>query len=95
MWKHDLYNGPKTLGDRISNNSSGAATRRVDLSGVEQALRAAGVSVAGGNLSIKGASQTANVVEVTNLVGGTTAADVEVYLFFFFLNIFCSLHFFI
>ena len=53
---------------------------KVDSSGAEAALRKAmGLATTrGGDISIKGASTSANVVEVSGLLSGTTAADVEV-----------------
>lgn len=98
VWKHDLFSGPKGLAARISGSGSGsgsdsgtgfgfgsgnAARVKVDVAGARQALQQA---VGGGSLSIKGASSSGafsmNVVQVENLASGTTAADVEVCLFF-------------
>lgn len=60
----------------------------------DRALRdATGAKPAGGPLQIKGASNRGNVVDVSGLVAGTSAADVEVRCHFLrsfhFLNIGC------
>ncbi|ETW74957.1 hypothetical protein HETIRDRAFT_482766 [Heterobasidion irregulare TC 32-1] len=78
-WEHDLYqtdggNG-KSLSARLT--SPGGAPK-MNFGFAEKALQeATGVRGDRGELSIRGASSRGNVVEVTGLVSGTTAEDVE------------------
>ncbi|KAI0645297.1 hypothetical protein C8Q79DRAFT_911692 [Trametes meyenii] len=73
-WKHDMYNSePRSLSARLTNAS--AAAPKLNLGMADRALREA-VGEKGG-LSIKGASSRGNVVQVSGLAKGTTAADVE------------------
>jgi len=74
-WKHDLF-PDNSLSARLSDTTSDRPPK-VNASGAISALRKAVGD--GGQLSIRGASSntTANIVEVSGLVRGTTAADVE------------------
>jgi len=78
-WSHDLFEGNRPLSERLSSSSSGAP--KANFGVAQKALRAAvGVEEpASGGLNIKGASgvKEGNVVQVSGLVKGTTAADVE------------------
>ncbi|CDO77027.1 hypothetical protein BN946_scf184403.g2 [Trametes cinnabarina] len=76
VWKHDLFNAEsRSLSARLSNASATPAAPKVSLGIADRALR----EVIGdkGGLSIKGASTRGNVVQVSGLARGTTAADVE------------------
>ncbi|THH13226.1 hypothetical protein EW146_g6967 [Bondarzewia mesenterica] len=78
-WQHDLFQtdgaGGKSLSARLA--APGSAPK-MNFGVAERALReAAGGKGELGELSIRGASSRGNVVEVTGLVKGTTAADVE------------------
>ncbi|KZT00552.1 uncharacterized protein LAESUDRAFT_732220 [Laetiporus sulphureus 93-53] len=78
-WRHDLYRGPGadkdqtgSLSARLSDSQSGAP--KMNFSGADRALREA---LGEKGLSIKGASNRGNVVQVGGLAPGTSAADVE------------------
>ncbi|OBZ69952.1 hypothetical protein A0H81_10517 [Grifola frondosa] len=75
-WEHDLYHGsdaePRSLSARLTNVPVGAP--KMNFAGAERALREA---TGEKGLSIKGASSRGNVVQVSGLASGTTAADVE------------------
>jgi hypothetical protein len=79
-WSHDLFESNRPLSERLSSSSSGAPKANFGIA--QKALRdAVGAEEPGvGGLNIKGASSTkeGNVVQVSGLVKGTTAADVEV-----------------
>ncbi|KAF4621303.1 hypothetical protein D9613_000820 [Agrocybe pediades] len=76
QWSHDLYESHNSLSARLNITP---AAPKANLNAIAQkAIRdatAAG-SRSDSSLSIKGASSAGNVVEVTGLVGGTTAEDV-------------------
>jgi len=78
-WSHDLFESNRPLSERLSSSSSGAP--KANFGVAQKALReAVGAEEPGiGGLNIKGASSTkeGNVVQVSGLVKGTTAADVE------------------
>ena len=80
-WSHDLYEDPDkpSLSSRLS--ASASAPRKPDSILAQRALRDATATATAG-LSIKGASTSANVVQVEGLVKGTTPADVEVCFLF-------------
>ena len=76
-WEHDLYNkssSPRSLSARLSNAPQSAPKMNFGIA--DKALKDAvgDKSI----LSIKGASSRGNVVQVSGLVRGTSAADVEV-----------------
>jgi hypothetical protein len=81
QWKHDLYQQGtepgKSLSDRLDAPSRDAPPKMNFGSAVKALKDATGQSV-DKELSIRGASTRGNVVEVTGLVKGTTAEDVEV-----------------
>ncbi|KAI0332935.1 hypothetical protein GY45DRAFT_1245747 [Cubamyces sp. BRFM 1775] len=73
-WKHDMFNAePRSLSARLTSAPSSAP--KLNLGIADKALREA-IGEKGG-LSIKGASSRGNVVQVSGLARGTTAADVE------------------
>ncbi|KAF7980850.1 hypothetical protein HWV62_29469 [Athelia sp. TMB] len=78
-WSHDLFDGNKSLSERLSSGSSGA--RKVDAGQAQKALRSAvgADNISSGGFNIKGASsiKDGNVVQISGLVKGTTPADVE------------------
>lgn len=78
-WSHDLFEGNRSLSERLSSSSSGAP--KANFANAQKALRdAVSTEEPGtGGLNIKGASSAkeGNVVQVSGLVKGTTAADVE------------------
>ncbi|KAI0759986.1 hypothetical protein BD413DRAFT_607391 [Trametes elegans] len=78
-WKHDLYDtDPRSLSARLTSAPAGAP--KVNLGIADRALREAVGEKAeknGPGISIKGASSRGNVVQVSGLARGTTAADVE------------------
>jgi len=80
-WKHDMYQQGaergKSLSDRLDAPSREAPPKMNFGSAVKALKEATGLS-ADKELSIRGASTRGNVVEVTGLVKGTTAEDVEV-----------------
>lgn len=80
-WSHDLFEGNRSLSERLSSSSSSGAPK-ANFGIAQKALRdAVGTEEsASGGLNIKGASSVkdGNVVQVSGLVKGTTAADVEV-----------------
>ncbi|PCH36661.1 hypothetical protein WOLCODRAFT_82757 [Wolfiporia cocos MD-104 SS10] len=79
-WEHDLYRGPGaensdngSLSARLSNAAQAGAPK-INISGADRALRQA---LGEKELVIKGASSRGNVVQVSGLAPGTSAADVE------------------
>ena len=80
-WKHDMYQQGaepgKSLSDRLDAPSKDAPPKMNFGSAVKALKEATGLG-ADKELSIRGASTRGNVVEVTGLVKGTTAEDVEV-----------------
>ena len=80
-WKHDMYHQSgetgKSLSDRLEAPSKDAPPK-MNFGGAVKALKEATGVGADKELSIRGASTRGNVVEVTGLVKGTTAEDVEV-----------------
>jgi hypothetical protein len=80
-WKHDMYQqgteSGKSLSDRLDAPSRDAPPKMNFGSAVKALKEATGLG-ADKELSIRGASTRGNVVEVTGLVKGTTAEDVEV-----------------
>ena len=80
-WKHDMYQQGaetgKSLSDRLDAPSR-VAPPKMNFGGAVKALKEATGVGADKELSIRGASTRGNVVEVTGLVKGTTAEDVEV-----------------
>jgi len=68
-WSHDLYESHNSLSARLGNS----APPKKNFSAAEKAL----LEATGGGISIKGASQRGNVVEVSGLADGTTSEDVE------------------
>ena len=80
-WKHDMYRQGaeqvKSLSDRLDAPSR-EAPPKMNFGGAVKALKEATGLSADKELSIRGASTRGNVVEVTGLVKGTTAEDVEV-----------------
>ena len=80
-WKHDMYQqaseSGKSLSDRLSVPQKDAPPK-MNFGGAVKALKEATGSATDKELSIRGASTRGNVVEVTGLVKGTTAEDVEV-----------------
>ncbi|KZT23560.1 hypothetical protein NEOLEDRAFT_1136346 [Neolentinus lepideus HHB14362 ss-1] len=81
-WQHDLFDNPnadkRSLSARLSTGS--VQPPKMNFGMADKALKdALGVerSNSAGDISIKGASMRGNVVQVTGLVKGTTAADVE------------------
>jgi hypothetical protein len=79
-WKHDLYQqgseSGKSLSDRLGAPQQGAPPK-MNFGSAVRALKEATGSATDKELSIRGASTRGNVVEVTGLVKGTTAEDVE------------------
>jgi len=82
-WQHDLFQsdgasattGAKSLSARLNGPANAP---KMNFGIAEKALReAAGLAGDRGELSIRGASSRGNVIEVTGLVRGTTAEDVE------------------
>jgi hypothetical protein len=80
-WKHDMYQqgseSGKSLSDRLDAPSKDTPPK-MNFGGAVKALKEATGLGADKELSIRGASTRGNVVEVTGLVKGTTAEDVEV-----------------
>jgi len=80
-WKHDMYQQGteqgKSLSDRLEAPSRDTPPK-MNFGGAVKALKEATGLGADKELSIRGASTRGNVVEVTGLVKGTTAEDVEV-----------------
>lgn len=80
-WKHDMYQQSgetgKSLSDRLEAPSKDTPPK-MNFGGAVKALKEATGVGADKELSIRGASTRGNVVEVTGLVKGTTAEDVEV-----------------
>jgi hypothetical protein len=80
-WKHDMYQqgseAGKSLSDRLDAPSRDTPPK-MNFGGAVKALKEATGLGADKELSIRGASTRGNVVEVTGLVKGTTAEDVEV-----------------
>ena len=80
-WKHDMYQRGaepgKSLSDRLDAPSRDTPPK-MNFGGAVKALKEATGQGADKELSIRGASTRGNVVEVTGLVKGTTAEDVEV-----------------
>ncbi|KAI9441975.1 hypothetical protein F5148DRAFT_988922 [Russula earlei] len=80
QWKHDMYQQGaepgKSLSDRLDAPSRDAPPKMNFGSAVKALEEATGLG-ADKELSIRGASTRGNVVEVTGLVKGTTAEDVE------------------
>ncbi|KAI9441195.1 hypothetical protein H4582DRAFT_1810353 [Lactarius indigo] len=79
-WKHDMYQqgseSAKSLSDRLGAPQKDAPPK-MNFGGAVRALKEATGSATDKELSIRGASTRGNVVEVTGLVKGTTAEDVE------------------
>jgi hypothetical protein len=79
-WSHDLFEGNRSLSERLSSSSSSLAPKP-NFGVAQKALKdAIGSEASGtGGLNIKGASSVkeGNVVQVSGLVKGTTPADVE------------------
>ncbi|TFK51118.1 hypothetical protein OE88DRAFT_1660439 [Heliocybe sulcata] len=81
-WQHDLFDNPNANKRSLSARLSAGAPSppKMNFGMADRALKdALGMEMQGdsGDISIKGASMRGNVVEVTGLVKGTTAADVE------------------
>ena len=81
-WKHDMYHqqgseSGKSLSDRLGVPQKDAPPK-MNFGGAVKALKEATGSATDKELSIRGASTRGNVIEVTGLVKGTTAEDVEV-----------------
>ena len=80
-WKHDMYQRGaepgKSLSDRLDAPSRDAPPK-MNFGGAVKALKEATGVGPDKELSIRGASTRGNVVEVSGLVKGTTAEDVEV-----------------
>lgn len=80
-WKHDMYQQGtepgKSLSDRLDAPSK-ETPPKMNFGGAVRALKEATGLGPDKELSIRGASTRGNVVEVTGLVKGTTAEDVEV-----------------
>jgi hypothetical protein len=80
-WKHDMYRQGaepgKSLSDRLDAPSRDNPPK-MNFGGAVKALKDATGLGPDKELSIRGASTRGNVVEVTGLVKGTTAEDVEV-----------------
>ncbi|KAI0262560.1 hypothetical protein BC834DRAFT_890754 [Gloeopeniophorella convolvens] len=80
QWKHDMFQqggeGGKSLSDRLDTPSKDAPPK-MNFGGAARALREATGLTVDKELSILGASTRGNVVEVTGLVKGTSAEDVE------------------
>ncbi len=80
-WKHDMYQqgseSGKSLSDRLGAPQKDTPPK-MNFGGAVRALKEATGSATDKELSIRGASTRGNVVEVTGLVKGTTAEDVEV-----------------
>jgi len=78
-WSHDLFEGSRSLSERLSSSSSVApkANFGVAQKALKDAIATEEPGV--GGLNIKGASNVkeGNVVQVSGLVKGTTPADVE------------------
>ncbi|TFK74032.1 hypothetical protein BDN72DRAFT_790061 [Pluteus cervinus] len=74
QWSHDLFED-KSLSERISSQPT---PPKANLNMIAQKALRDATSASGEQLSIKGASSASqgNVVEVSGLVAGTTAADV-------------------
>ncbi|KAH9073094.1 hypothetical protein EDB83DRAFT_2360811 [Lactarius deliciosus] len=79
-WKHDMYQqaseSGKSLSDRLGAPQNDTPPK-MNFGGAVRALKEATGSATDKELSIRGASTRGNVVEVTGLVKGTTAEDVE------------------
>ncbi|EIW54514.1 uncharacterized protein TRAVEDRAFT_31401 [Trametes versicolor FP-101664 SS1] len=72
-WKHDMFGAePRSLATRLTTAPAGAP--KLNLGLADRALREA---TGEKGFSIKGASSRGNVVQVSGLAKGTTAADVE------------------
>ncbi len=80
-WRHDMYQQGaepgKSLSDRLDAPSRDTPPK-MNFGGAVKALKEATGLGADKELSIRGASTRGNVVEVSGLVKGTTAEDVEV-----------------
>ena len=80
-WKHDMYQqgseSGKSLSDRLGAPQKDTPPK-MNFGSAVKALKEATGSTSDKELSIRGASTRGNVVEVTGLVKGTTAEDVEV-----------------
>ena len=80
-WKHDMYQqgseSGKSLSDRLGAPQKDAPPK-MNFGSAVKALKEATGSATDKELSIRGASTRGNVIEVTGLVKGTTAEDVEV-----------------
>ncbi|KAI0044262.1 hypothetical protein FA95DRAFT_1562455 [Auriscalpium vulgare] len=76
-WQHDLFPtaGGNTLAERLAQPAKGAPPK-MNFGNAEKALREA-TGHAREGLSIRGASTRGNVVDVSGLVKGTTAEDVQ------------------
>jgi len=79
-WSHDLFEGNRSLSERLSTSSSSPAPKPnfgVAQKALKEAISSEGSGT--GGLNIKGASSVkeGNVVQVSGLVKGTTPADVE------------------
>ncbi|KAH9912686.1 uncharacterized protein BXZ73DRAFT_56077 [Epithele typhae] len=72
-WQHDMFNADRSLSARLTNAPANAPKLNFGLA--DRALKDA-LGEKGG-LTIKGASSRGNVVQVSGLARGTTAADVE------------------
>lgn len=68
-----MFNADRSLGARLTNGSNNAP--KMNFAGADRALRDA---LGEKEISIKGASSRGNVVQVSGLAPGTSAADVEV-----------------
>jgi len=79
-WKHDMFHqgseSGKSLSDRLGAPPKDTPPK-MNFGSVVKALNEATGSATDKELSIRGASTRGNVVEVTGLVKGTTAEDVE------------------
>ncbi|PPQ88455.1 hypothetical protein CVT25_011581 [Psilocybe cyanescens] len=74
QWSHDLFESHNSLSARLNITPTAP---KANLNPIAQkAIRDATSSSRSDSLSIKGAGSTGNVVEVSGLVGGTTAEDV-------------------
>jgi len=79
-WSHDLFEGHRSLSERLSSSTSSLAPKP-NFGIAQKALKDAigSETSSNGGLNIKGASSVkeGNVVQVSGLVKGTTPADVE------------------
>ncbi|KAA1470626.1 hypothetical protein DENSPDRAFT_836460 [Dentipellis sp. KUC8613] len=78
-WQHDMFNDGK--GKSLSARLGPGAPRKINagmaVRATQEAAGLVGAGSRGGELSIRGASSKGNVVDVSGLVRGTTAEDVE------------------